>query len=339
MTVMHQLQSKKLEISIPEEVSLRLKPRLLEASEKQDDDDEASITSEISLDFLAKERETESALGGHDSSDCWNPDGSDYTLDVLLSSKDDDDRSVADSTKDSLMTSDYSLNIKLSKSQHSLKSSMPCSRLTSDHLQNLKLSKSQHSIKTCMSGGLGASQHSLDSHATFASSRTNKSSEFDLASDQHDEPADKESPKKVSFHPRIRVHRVPNRSSMLRATRSRVWYDREDFKTIRQECFETIRAMQDGHVIDEDDGLCSLGLEYKMEGNYKKRQRNKREVRQVVFDEQEFQRENERMEPAWIARVSIEHSKSCIEVAIATAKKVEEDIKTFIGTPSRWDGE
>ena len=339
MTVMHQLQGKKLEISIPEEVSLRLKPRLFEADTTNEDEDEASITSEISLDFLAKGRENETTSGSQNSSDCWNPDGSDYTLDVLLSSKDDEDRSLADSAKDSLMTSDYSLNIKLSKSQHSLKASMSSSRLTSDHLQNIKLSKSQHSIKTYMSGGLGASQHSLDSHATFASSRTNKSSEFDLASDLRDEPAAKEGTKKVSFHSRIRVHRVPNRSSMVRATRSRVWYDREDFKTIRQECFETIRAMQDGYILDEDDGLCSLGLEYKMEGNYKKRQRNKREVRQVVFDEQEFQREHEKVEPDWIARVSIEHSKSCIEGAIATAKKVEEDIRSFIGTCSRWDGE
>jgi hypothetical protein len=123
---------------------------------------------------------------------------------------------------------------------------------------------------------------------------------------------------------------------MLRAERKYVWYDREELKTIRQECFETIHLIQDGGLIDEDEGMCSLGLEYKTAENYKSRQRNKRQVREVVFDEQEFQRENGLVEPEWIARVSMEQSTSSIQGALATAKAMQEDIMAYLGLDDQY---
>jgi len=117
-----------------------------------------------------------------------------------------------------------------------------------------KLSISQHSLITAACGSLGASHHSLDSIATSSSVHSENSVEVHGTNDEVISGATK----KVSFRPRIKVHRVPNRSSMLRATRSRIWYDREEFRSIRQECFETIRAMQEGYVVSEEDGFCRL---------------------------------------------------------------------------------
>jgi hypothetical protein len=301
MTLLPELRRANLEITIPEEVSLRLKPRQIDASEP-DTDDEASITSEISLDFVARELNNEKVIGSQGSSNFWDPDGSDFTLDDLLNGRGDEEKSANDSTKDSLMTSDYSLNIRLSRSQHSL--------------------------TTSMSSNLGISQHSADSFATFA---TNWSVEQDPPRDEEEEHAGSHEGKRtVSFDPQMHFHRVPNRASMLRTTKSLVWYSREDFKTIRQDCFDTIRLMQRGNMIDEDQGMCALGLEYKTTEMYKARQRNKKQVRQVVLDEQEFQRDNGVIQPEWIARVSREQSQECIDSATKAARLIEQNIKPYL---------
>ena len=306
---MKMLQCTCIEFSIPEEVSLRLKPRQVDTQPEENDD--ASITSDISLDFLAREREEEKVAANLSSaSDGWNPDGSDYSLDVLLVSKENDDLSSSDSAKESLMTSDYSLNIRLSRSQHSLKAQ-------SNHVT--KYTQSSSSI------GLGASQHSMDTFATFG---TSKSAETDLGAGDRKE----ESPKrKVSFFSRVRILRVTNRKDLNKSQVQRVWYSRDDFKEIRNECFETIKRMQAGDMVNEDDGFCTLGLEYKTKESYKSRQRNKMEVRQVVFEEQEFQRENQMPDPDWIARVSMEQSYECIGGAREKARKVQEEINEFLG--------
>jgi hypothetical protein len=59
-------------------------------------------------------------------------------------------------------------------------------------------------------------------------------------------------------------------------------------------------------------------------------------VRQVVFEEQQFQRENELPDPEWIARVSREQSQSCIQGALEIARKVEKDANTYLGLDDRY---
>ena len=299
---MKMLSVKPMEFCIPEEVSLRLRPREIEDF---CDDDDQSITSEISLDILEKDRdEGNDSTSPNSTSSGWNPDSSDYSLDVLLRSK-DEEQSASDSAKDSLMTSDYSLNVRLSKSQHSLKSS---------------------------SAGqiLGASQHSFDTFATTRSTAKSVDTELTDIDSQPSEPV-----KKVSFFPRVRIQRVTNRKDLLKAQVKRVWYSRDEFTSIRKECFDTIKIMQEGGVVDESEGYCSLGLEYKTTKNYKERQRNKMEVRQCVFDEQQFQRENELPDPEWIARVSREQSKTCVDGALETARLVEQEVVQYLGVTNR----
>lgn len=293
-----------MEFSIPEEVSLRLRPREIEDF---CDDDDQSITSEISLDILEKDHdEGNDSTNPPSTSSGWNPECSDYSLDVLLRSKDEqEEHSASDSARDSLMTSDYSLNVRLSKSQHSLKSNN-------------------------MGQTLGASQHSLDTFATTKS--TAKSVDTELT-ETTSRP--QESLKKVAFFPRVRIQRVTNRKDLLKAQVKRVWYSRDEFTSIRKECFDTIKVMQEGGVVDESEGYCTLGLEYKTTKNYRERQRNKMEVRQCVFDEQQFQKENELPDPEWIARVSREQSKSCVIGALETARLLEEEVVDYLGVTNR----
>ena len=299
---MKMLSMKPMEFSIPEEVSLRLRPREIEDV----CDDDQSITSEISLDILEKERdEGNDSSAPTSASSGWNPDSSDYSLDVLLRSKDEEEQSASDSARDSLMTSDYSLNVRLSKSQHSLKS---CN----------------------IAQTLGASHHSLDTFATTKSTAKSVDTELTEIGSQPTEAV-----KKVAFFPRVRIQRVTNRKDLLKAQVKRVWYSRDEFANIRKECFDTIKVMQDGGVVDESEGYCSLGLEYKTTKNYKERQRNKMEVRQCVFDEQQFQKENELPDPEWIARVSREQSKSCVIGALEAAQLVEQEVVEYLGLTNR----
>lgn len=305
MRLLH--HSDKMEITIPEEVSLRMRPRQVDLA----DDDDASITSEISLDFLAKDREDARTAGTQtSSSNGWSPDGSDYSLDVLLR-KDEEEQSASESAKESLMTSDYSLNIRLSRSQHSLKASQ--------------------SSLGAVPQNLGASHHSID---TFATTRTTKSAETDLTTETT-AVLPKTQTRKVSFFPRVRIMRVTNRKDLLKAQIKRTWYSRDEFKDIRTECFDTIKMMKEG-TVNEEEGWCSLGLEYKTAQNYKARQRNKVEVRQVVFEEQQFQRENEMPDPEWIARVSREQSRTCVEGALECARKVEQEANEYLGLNDRY---
>lgn len=288
-----------IEITIPEEVSLRLKPRQIEEI-----DDDASETSEISMELIAKERLEEQTVNqSSDASSSWNPDGSDYSLDLLRHSN-DDDISAADSDRASLMTSDYSLNLKLSQSQHSLKSSQHAA---------IQLSCS-------------ASQHSIATSKSFA-----KSVDTDITDDETSTkpPSSNSTGRKVNFYPRVRIMRVPNRCSLLKAQVKRVWYNRDEFKDIRQECYETIKMMQEGELVDEEEGFSARGLEYKTQAAYKARQRNKLEIRQVVFEEQQFQQEVGMPDPEWLARVSREQSRSCVEGALEMARRDEEAARAY----------
>jgi hypothetical protein len=111
-----------------------------------------------------------------------------------------------------------------------------------------------------------------------------------------------------------------------------VWYSREEFKEIRQECFAAIRIMTNGDAIldDDDEEFCFRGLEYKTKEAYKERLRNKIEVRHGVLDEQEFQIENELDDPEWIAKLSRDGSRPCVRAAILAAKKDEQGSRLFL---------
>jgi hypothetical protein len=245
---------------------------LLAGSHRESCDD-ASVTSELSIDFIAKEQEKDRK--NRSSSSGWNPDGSDYSLNVLLSSTDDSSPSLSDSANESLLGSDYSLNVRLSTSKASLGSDCP----RSSALKQPKTRTSQ----------------------------------------------DSRTASKVKFYPRVRIQRVTNRKDLSKEQVKSVWYSRDEFKAIRRDCFDTIKLMtESGALLDDDTSVrCSRGLEYKTKMAYKERQKNKIEIRKVIFEEQGFQQENGMKDSAYLAELSREQSLSCVGAAIITAKRDE----------------
>jgi hypothetical protein len=268
-----------IEITLPgrEELSLR-GGHCKESSD-------GSVSSEISLDLLAKERNEE--RNNESSNSGWDPNGSDYSLDVLLHSK-EDAPSLSDSAKGILMNSDYSLNVRLS------------------------------------------------SHAS--SCRKDIAPECPIRSIPSRE-AEKKSPRqqiprstRVRFYPHVRIQRVTNRKDLPKKQIEQVWYNREEFKGTRNECLSTIKLMADGQELnDEDEGLCIRGLEYKTGTAYKTRQRNKLEIRKIVFEEQGFQSESGMEDdPEWIAKLSVDQSRSCVKAGIETARNDERDSRDYL---------
>jgi hypothetical protein len=136
---------------------------------------------------------------------------------------------------------------------------------------------------------------------------------------------------RVRFCPRVRIQTVTNRKDLPKKQKLQVWYNRAEFKGIRRECFSTIKLMADGEeLIDEDEELCIRGLEYKTGTAYKTRQRNKLEIRKVVFEEQSFQIGKGTKDAEWIAKLSTNQSRSCVEAAIETARKDERDSRDYL---------
>lgn len=81
---------------------------------------------------------------------------------------------------------------------------------------------------------------------------------------------------------------------------------------------------------EEDNVLCRRGLEYKTPQAYKKRQKQKKEIRTVVFDEQDFQDEADMNDPEWLAKLSRDQSRSCVRAAIAAAEEDERQARKYL---------
>jgi hypothetical protein len=247
-----------IEITIPGRAELKL-----EAGETNSTLD-ASVSSEISLDAIAKYQNEERRRTSPGNSS-WNPDESDYSLSVLLPCT----GSPEEEPKESLLGSDYSLDVKLSTRQ-----SPPPPNAIHD-------SPSRSPAAPVPRKPRGAS--------------------------------------KVRFYPRVRIQRVTNRKNLDKQQVQDVWYSRDEFKAIRKECFDTIKLLKQCEVLEEEEGYCVRGLEYKTPDAYKERQHNKTEIRTVVFEEQDYQFENGMNDLSWIAKLSNDQSRSCVQAAIAVA--------------------
>ncbi|KAL3907795.1 MAG: hypothetical protein SGILL_008728 [Bacillariaceae sp.] len=140
----------------------------------------------------------------------------------------------------------------------------------------------------------------------------------------------------VRFYPRVRIQRVMPRKKIPQEQTEAVWYSRDEFHTIRQECFKTIRLMKadedatDTLFDEEDNELCRRGLEYKTPRAYKQRQTQKKQVRAVVFDELDFQEEQGMDDPLWVAKLSRDQSRSCVDAAIEAAKEDERQARLYL---------
>jgi hypothetical protein len=318
-----------LEISLPGPDDLSRNVR--------DNSNDASMTSELSIDILTKERSDDRQH--FSSTSCrWNPDDFDYSLNMLLpptreespessmhrntsagSSNDDSTTSGQLVTNDSLSASllgpDYSLS----------KIRPPSSKLVLDSSTSTagtvdtEFSSSQKSTKPVPED---IDVPSKPATSAVQTARKRQSS--------------------ISFYPRVRIQRIPPRKSLSEQQVEAVWYSRDEFQIIRQECFQTIKLMGDDDedktdidnpIFDDEtsEQLCRRGLEYKTPNAYKHRQKQKREIRKVVLEEQEFQDEADMIDPEWLAKLCRDQSRSCVFKAILVAAKDAEEARLYYG--------
>lgn len=366
----------------PREVSLsdtRKQLQQLQTDSQDECPNDESVSTELSLDLLSKNsndndgdgslgdslgnvvnddainhRSASSGLGS--SGSCrWNPDDSDYSLNVLLppstsdGGNEDEDGGADNATtasKDSLFGSDYSLNKLRSRAKKPGKALMHSMSSSSTHSNISMLSMSSSSLDAFEGDGscnsfavpedIIAEQQKKQPKSILISGKVK-------CSDGGDSNSSRRDTRKVNFYPRVKIQRITPRKKLARETIQAVWYSRNEFTEIRQECFDTIRLMSDDDEIyqgradeidplydGDDNELCRRGLEYKTPRAYKHRQKQKRDIRTVVFEEQDFQEESGMNDPEWLAKLSIDQSQSCVVAAIATAAEDERQARIFL---------
>jgi hypothetical protein len=312
--------------------------------------DEGSVSSDLSLDMLTNERDEvwDKHNGSSNNSKGWDPNGSDYSLNILLPANDGIDTSnhsngidtsnhsngidTSNHSTFSKSSLDYSLNITLPRAK---KSNQSNSIDTSNHSNGIDTSNHSTFSKSSLDYSLNltlprAKKSSLASLKSAAlpeepeTDSTDAASSASSSSSAQNEASPSTGPRQVHFYPRVRVQRVKNRGDLCSQHIADVWYSRDEFKEIRQECYDTIQILTAGDDLNEYEyeggmELCSRGLEYKVPSLYKERQRNKSEVRSAIFEEQDFQYENSMDDPDFIANVSKELSQGCVSAAIAAA--------------------
>ena len=325
----------------------QLSPRRQASSSKSSDEMESvtsdqnqdSVSSELSIDFLEKEKNDgdsdDSKLQSSSGSCRWNPDDSDYSLNVLLPPSRDDspEGEEEDANDNNEKGNNDSVSGATSKSNNS-------SLLGSDYsLNKLRVRPNKNKAgKSLLDACSTHSTFSVDTFDTEFSVRTTSKLPDNIEVKKPKAANNRNTV--VSFYPRVRIQRVPTRKLIPKEQMHDVWYSRDEFHVIRQECFKTIRLMKDDDdetdethpLIDDDNNqLCRRGLEYKTPKAYKHRQKQKKEIRHVVFDELDFQEEQGMDDPEWLAKLSRDQSRSCVQAAIEVAREDERQARLYLG--------
>jgi hypothetical protein len=81
------------------------------------------------------------------------------------------------------------------------------------------------------------------------------------------------------------------------------WYVEEDLTEIFNDCVDNVRKMVNGITLNEDEGYCPRGLEYKTPTGSKARKENKLRGVNAVLEEQERQRKLRIHNPELIAKL------------------------------------
>jgi hypothetical protein len=373
-----------IDVAAPEKSALELQRLVRESADEKLRPNDDSISSELSIDFLSKDRsggtnDDSKLLSSleYSSGACrWNPDDSDYSLNVLLAPQrategegietdgnDDDQDKYVDGNHDTVVAATLSIPLSTSTTHivaDSLSASSNHSLFGSDYSLNrarLRVypnkSKSSSSHKNYVLLDTSSHHSSASSVDTTFSWRSNSEAmslpeNIEVVHDHQQQQTclQRLLPKtkamrtsSVSFYPRVRIQRVTPRKMIPPEQVGDVWYSRDEFHVIRQECFKTIRLMKnDEDANDEDfplfdeDGveLCRRGLEYKTPKAYKRRQKQKKDVRMVVFDELDFQQEQGMDDPLWLAKLSRDQSRACVEAAIQSAREDERQARSYL---------
>jgi hypothetical protein len=113
----------------------------------------------------------------------------------------------------------------------------------------------------------------------------------------------------ISFNPNVLVNLTIHIDEYSEEEIAASWYCEDELKTIKSELTETLLLMANACIMPSSERLCSRGIEsFTSKGQAIKKHRRE-EAREAVFDEQEYQFENDIFEPEMIADAYLEQTR------------------------------
>lgn len=118
------------------------------------------------------------------------------------------------------------------------------------------------------------------------------------------------SQRSVSFSSSIEIVLVVHLNGLSEEDYVPTWWTEDDYKEIKLTYKATARMMMRGKVFPEDDEhMCSRGLESKTKNNARRRHRQKDSARKSLLKAQDFQRRESLNDPLYLAELYAEYSR------------------------------
>jgi hypothetical protein len=136
----------------------------------------------------------------------------------------------------------------------------------------------------------------------------------------------------VSFEQHVDVQEVPHLRDLPPDQVAEVWYNGEDFETIKKSLVVTLRLMIANKPVGSDQ--CTRGLEFRTPHGAKYRKKNKVEALTAVWNEQVAQWKDNVTDDEAIRRVYIEQSTKCCETAKKFGLHDEKAVQKYLGEDS-----
>jgi hypothetical protein len=141
------------------------------------------------------------------------------------------------------------------------------------------------------------------------------------------------SPRSMSFSSKIEVVPVPHANDLSEEEFAATWLNEDDYKQIKQTYKATARMMMRGEVFPEDDEhMCSRGLESKTKSAGHPRHHQKNRVSMSLLKAQDFQRREGLYDPLYLAELYAEYSRSDCLLAEARGILDEEAVRQIMLT-------
>jgi hypothetical protein len=138
-----------------------------------------------------------------------------------------------------------------------------------------------------------------------------------------------ESGASVTFEQHVDVQEVPHWRDLPSDEVSAIWYNGEDFESIKRSLVVTLRLMIANKPVGSDQ--CTRGLEFRTPHGAKYRKKNKLEALTAVWNEQVVQWKDDVTDDEAIRRVYLEQSEKCRETARKFGLHDEKAAQKYLG--------
>jgi hypothetical protein len=140
----------------------------------------------------------------------------------------------------------------------------------------------------------------------------------------------------VSFSSNIAVVPVAHLNCLSEEDFAATWCTEDEYKTIKRIYKATARMIMRGEVVPEDDEhICSRGLESKTRNDPRRRHHQKDRVRKSLLKAQDFQQRERLNDPLYLAELYAEYSRPDCMLAVAQGILDQEAVRQIMST---WSG-